>query len=100
MPNASMGSRHHAAPLFDSLKQFVDRDQAPFYSPGHKGGRTLDPWFRAHLADVDLNNLPDTDTLHCPEGPIAEAEELIADAWGVGASFILVQRSPRGNIAV
>ena len=92
--------RHDAAPLFDSLKRFVERDQAPFYSPGHKGGRTLDPWFRGHLADVDLNNLPDTDTLHCPEGPIADAEELIADAWGVGKSFILVQGSTSGNIAV
>jgi arginine decarboxylase len=95
-----MGSKHHAAPLFDALKQFVERDQAPFYSPGHKGGRTLDPWFRAHLADVDLNNLPDTDTLDCPEGPIAEAEALMADAWGVGKSFILVQGSTSGNIAV
>jgi arginine/lysine/ornithine decarboxylase len=91
---------HDAAPLFDSLKRFVERDQAPFYSPGHKGGRTLDPWFREHLADVDLNNLPDTDTLHCPEGPILEAERLIADAWGVGQSFILVQGSTSGNIAV
>jgi arginine/lysine/ornithine decarboxylase len=91
---------HDAAPLFDSLKRFVERGQAPFYSPGHKGGRTLDPWFREHLADVDLNNLPDTDTLHCPEGPILEAEALIADAWGVGKSFILVQGSTSGNIAV
>ncbi|MCW2515779.1 MAG: arginine decarboxylase [Mycobacterium sp.] len=91
---------HDAAPLFDSLRRFVERDQAPFYSPGHKGGRTLDPWFREHLAEVDLNNLPDTDTLHCPEGPILEAEQLIADAWGVGQSFILVQGSTSGNIAV
>jgi arginine decarboxylase len=91
---------HTAAPLFDALRRFVERGQAPFYSPGHKGGRTLDPWFREHIADVDLNNLPDTDTLHCPEGPIAEAERLIADAWGVGKSFILVQGSTSGNIAV
>ncbi|BBZ26046.1 arginine decarboxylase [Mycolicibacterium madagascariense] len=91
---------HGAAPLFDSLRRFVERGQAPFYSPGHKGGRTLDPWFRDHLADVDLNNLPDTDTLHCPEGPIAEAEALIADAWGVGKSFIMVQGSTSGNVAV
>ncbi|TPG34902.1 aminotransferase class I/II-fold pyridoxal phosphate-dependent enzyme [Mycolicibacterium hodleri] len=92
--------KHGAAPLFDSLKEFVERGQAPFYSPGHKGGRTLDPWFREHLANVDLNNLPDTDTLHCPDGPIAEAEALIADAWGVGQSFILVQGSTAGNMAV
>ncbi|MCV7287960.1 aminotransferase class V-fold PLP-dependent enzyme [Mycolicibacterium wolinskyi] len=91
---------HEAAPLFEALRRFVERDQAPFYSPGHKGGRTLDPWFRDHIAAVDLNNLPDTDTLHCPEGPILAAEELIADAWGVGASFILVQGSTSGNIAM
>ena len=91
---------HDSAPLFDSLRQFVEREQAPFYSPGHKGGRTLDPWFRDHIAAIDLNNLPDTDTLHCPEGPILEAERLIADAWGVGQSFILVQGSTSGNIAV
>ncbi|BBY27520.1 aminotransferase class I/II-fold pyridoxal phosphate-dependent enzyme [Mycolicibacterium sediminis] len=91
---------HASAPLFDSLRRFVERDQAPFFSPGHKGGRTLDPWFRDHIAAIDLNNLPDTDTLHCPEGPILEAERLIADAWGVGESFILVQGSTSGNVTV
>jgi arginine decarboxylase len=91
---------HSAAPLFDALRRFVEREQAPFYSPGHKGGRTLDPWFRDHIAALDLNNLPDLDTLHCPEGPILEAERLIADAWGVGQSFILVQGSTGGNVAV
>lgn len=78
----------------------MERDQAPFYSPGHKGGRTFDPWFRANIAALDLNNLPDTDTLHCPEGPILAAEQLIADAWGVPQSFMMVQGSTGGNIAV
>jgi arginine/lysine/ornithine decarboxylase len=91
---------HATAPLFDALRRFVEREQAPFYSPGHKGGRTLDPWFRDHIAALDLNNLPDTDTLHCPKGPILEAERLIADAWGVGQSFMLVQGSTSGNIAM
>jgi arginine decarboxylase len=93
-------STHGEAPLFSSLRQFVSRHQAPFYSPGHKGGRTLDPWFRANIAALDLNNLPDTDTLHCPTGPIAEAERLIADGWGVAQSFMLVQGSTAGNITM
>jgi arginine decarboxylase len=93
-------SVHKEAPLFASLRAFVARDQAPFYSPGHKGGRTLDPWFRTHIAEIDLNNLPDTDTLHCPTGPIADAERLIADAWGVAESFMLVQGSTAGNITM
>ncbi|MDT0551060.1 ornithine decarboxylase, partial [Streptomyces sp. DSM 41529] len=91
---------HDAAPLLEALRTVGERDQAPLDSPGPKGGRTLDPWFRDHSAAVDLNNLPDTDTLHCPEGPILAAEQLIADAWGVGQSFILVQGSTSGNIAV
>jgi len=91
---------HAEAPLFDCLRQFVERDQAPFFSPGHKGGRSLDPWFRENIAAIDLNNLPDTDTLHCPSGPIAEAEQLIADAWGAAESFMLVQGSTSGNIAM
>lgn len=88
------------APLLEALRAFVEREQAPFYSPGHKGGRSLDPWLRANIAAVDLNNLPDLDTLHCPEGPIADAERLIAHAWGTGQSFIMVQGSTGGNIAV
>lgn len=95
-----MGSDQTAAPLFDALREFVERDQAPFYSPGHKGGRTLDPWLREHIAAVDLNNLPDLDTLHCPTGPILAAETLIAQTWGSGASFMMVQGSTGGNIAV
>lgn len=95
-----MGSeRHTRAPLFEALREFVEREQAPFYSPGHKGGRTLDPWLREHIAAVDLNNLADLDTLHCPSGPISDAETLIADAWGAKASFIMVQGSTGGNIA-
>ncbi len=94
------GGDHSRAPLLDALRTFVERDQAPFYSPGHKGGRTLDPWLRDNIAAVDLNNLPDTDTLHCPEGPILAAEQLIADAWGVPQSFVMVQGSTGGNIAV
>ena len=95
-----MGSDQTDAPLFGAVRRFVERDQAPFYSPGHKGGRTLDPWFRDHIAAIDLNNLPDLDTLHCPTGPIRDAEALIADAWGAAASFMLVQGSTGGNIAV
>lgn len=71
----------------------------PFYSPGHKGGRTLPPAFTERIAELDLNNLPDTDTLHCPTGPILEAERLLADAYGVLQSFILVGGSTAGNIA-
>ena len=53
---------HEAAPLLDSLRRFVERDQAPFYSPGHKGGRTLDPWFREHIAAEKIPAMRNADT--------------------------------------
>ena len=90
---------HARAPLFEGVKAFADRRQAPFYSPGHKGGRSMPDEFRLHIAELDLNNLPDTDTLHCPSGAIGEAQDLLADAYGVDRSFILVGGSTEGNIA-
>jgi arginine/lysine/ornithine decarboxylase len=96
---AGMPLRHEAAPLLASALAFIARDQAPFYSPGHKGGRSLDPALRASLAELDLNNLPDTDTLHCPTGAIREAETLLSDAYGVDHSYMLVGGSTSGNIA-
>jgi arginine/lysine/ornithine decarboxylase len=89
----------HRAPLFEASLRFADALRAPFYSPGHKGGRSLPAAFRERLAELDLNNLPDTDTLACPTGPILEAERLLAGAYGVRRSFILVGGSTSGNIA-
>jgi arginine decarboxylase len=92
--------RHSNAPLLASALAFIERKQAPFYSPGHKGGRTLDPVLRKNLAALDLNNLPDTDTLHCPTGAIMEAEKLLADAYGVDRTSMLVGGSTSGNIGM
>jgi len=86
-------------PLFDAIRAFVDRRQAPFYSPGHKGGRSLPREFVERLCEWDLNNLPDTDTLHCPTAGIRDAQELLAQAYGVAHSYMLVGGSTAGNVA-
>ena len=91
--------KHDRAPLFESMENFRQRLVAPFYCPGHKGGRSLPPELKGSLGIYDLNNLPDTDTLHCPSGPILEAEELVADAYGVDRSFLMVGGSSLGNMA-
>jgi arginine decarboxylase len=88
-----------STPLYDAILRFVERGQAPFYSPGHKGGRTLPPEFRSRLAEFDLNNLPDTDTLHCPTAAIHAAQVLLAQAYGVARSYLLVGGSTAGNVA-
>lgn len=90
---------HDRAPLWENIDEFRRRLRAPFYCPGHKGGRSLPPELNAAMGSCDLNNLPDTDTLHCPTGPIREAEELVADAYGVDRSFFMVGGSSLGNMA-
>lgn len=90
---------HQRVPLMESLQRFRDQLHAPFYCPGHKGGRTLPPELATSFGALDLNNLPDTDTLHCPSGPILEAEELLADAYGVDKSYFMVGGSSLGNMA-
>jgi arginine/lysine/ornithine decarboxylase len=86
-------------PLYESCKDFLAGQAAPLYCPGHKGGRTLPEEFRLSIAELDLNNLAETDTLHCPSGPIRDAEGLLAEAYGVKDSFMLVGGSTSGNIA-
>ena len=96
----SASNRNHArAPLYENIESFRQRLIAPFYCPGHKGGRSLPPELQGYLGEFDLNNLPDTDTLHCPTGPIREAEELVADAYGVDRSFLMVGGSSLGNMS-
>lgn len=91
-------NRQFIAPLYRALETFANREQARFFVPGHKGGRSLPDAFKARLAEFDVTNLPDTDTLHCPNGPIAEAQTLLAEAYGADRSFILVGGSTSGNI--
>ena len=92
-------SKHDRAPLMECIENFQQRLRAPFYCPGHKGGRSLPTELSGSLGEFDLNNLPDTDTLHCPSGPIREAELLLADAYGVRRSFFMVGGSSLGNMA-
>ena len=98
-PVVAVACKHDRAPLFENIEKFRQRLRAPFYCPGHKGGRSLPAELGESLGSYDLNNLPDTDTLHCPTGPIREAEELVADAYGVDRSFLMVGGSSLGNMA-
>lgn len=98
-PVSSAEREHHRAPLWENIQTFREQLKAPFYCPGHKGGRSLPAELMTNWASCDLNNLPDTDTLHCPSGSMREAEQLLAYAYGVQRSFMLVGGSSLGNMA-
>lgn len=78
-------------PLFDALKEYVNRETIPFHVPGHKKGVGIDEEFKSFIGDnpfkIDVTVFKLVDSLHHPTGPIKKAQELAADAYGSDASF-------------
>ena len=84
----------HSAPLLAIAQDYLDVDHAPFYMPAHKRGQSIDRELLALLGDrlffLDLPELPDL------EEPIAQAEELAADAYGSDRAWFLTNGSTCG----
>lgn len=81
-------------PLFDALKEYVNRDTLPFHVPGHKKGIGMDDEFKNFIGEnpfkIDVTVFKLVDSLHHPKGPIKEAQELAADAYGADATFFSI----------
>ena len=65
---------------------YVDAGVIPFHTPGHKQGIGMERAFRDFVGDnvlaIDLTQIRGLDDLLQPEGPLVEAQELAADAFG------------------
>ncbi len=88
------------APLFEALLKHISKNPFSFHVPGHGRGKRLpeeliSPGGRS-LFSLDLTELPGTDDLHNPNGPIARAQELAACVYGAGKSFFLINGSTVG----
>ena len=82
-------------PLFTVLKdEYVRRDILPFHVPGHKRGKGVDKEFYNFMGEapfsIDVTIFKMVDGLHHPKSCIKEAQELVADAYGVKHSFFAV----------
>ncbi|WP_291653654.1 aminotransferase class I/II-fold pyridoxal phosphate-dependent enzyme [Clostridium sp.] len=81
-------------PLFDALKEYVNRDTLPFHVPGHKKGVGIDKEFKNFIGEnpfkIDVTVFKLVDSLHHPTGPIKKAQELVADAYEAHASFFSI----------
>lgn len=82
-------------PLFTVLKdEYVGRNILPFHVPGHKRGRGVDKEFFNFMGEapfsIDVTIFKMVDGLHHPKSCIKEAQELLADAYGVKHSFFAV----------
>jgi arginine decarboxylase len=90
-------------PIIDSLQEWVSKSHAPFYTPGHKRGRGMNPTLTKRWGDAvfgwDLPELPELDNLHAPAGIIQQAQALAAEVFGAQQTWFLVNGSTAGVIA-
>jgi arginine decarboxylase len=90
-------------PLLDALRDRTNHPHAPFYAPGHKRGQGISgplvDLFGATVFRSDLPELPELDNLFNPEGAIAEAQDLAAEAFGAKSTRFLANGSTCGIIA-
>lgn len=88
-------------PIVDALIQFQKKQPISFHVPGHKHGILSGLPKEIHPAlSYDLTELTGLDDLHYPEGVIHEAQLLLAEAYGAKESFLLVNGSTVGNLAM
>ncbi|NUN63350.1 aminotransferase class V-fold PLP-dependent enzyme [Pseudanabaena biceps] len=82
------------APLLQAAQHYLDVDDAAFYMPAHKRGKSIDRELQtlmgANVFRLDLPELPDL------EEPIALAEELAAEAYGSDRAWFLTNGSTCG----
>lgn len=98
-------NKHIKAPLVEALRQAVEHPTYQFHIPGHTKGHGVYRVFRkligknALLIDTtdEFDNLG---TLNPPTGPIKQAEDLAAKAFGAKKTFFLLNGSTVGNLAI
>ncbi|GAA0353254.1 aminotransferase class I/II-fold pyridoxal phosphate-dependent enzyme [Bacillus horti] len=91
------------APIMEGLLEFNQQDPVRFHVPGHKGQAILSaehkPYF-APMLRLDVTEVGELDDLHHPQGMIAEAQRLAAEAFFADQSYFLVNGSTVGNMAM
>ncbi len=93
------------APIVEALKQAYENPTYQFHIPGHTKGKAVFKDFRKLIGEKALS-IDTTDefdnlgTLHPATGPIKEAQELAAEAFGAKKTFFLLNGSTAGNLAI
>ncbi len=85
--------------LYEAVMNYAHSEPARFHMPGHKGGRRMCGELQS-VSKLDVTELPGLDDLNSPSGAIAELERRFAGMYGAKSSFLLVNGSTAGNIAM
>ena len=93
------------APIVEALRKAYENPTYQFHIPGHTKGKGVFKDFKKLIGEKALN-IDTTDefdnlgTLHPATGPIKEAQELAAEAFGAKKTFFLLNGSTAGNLAL
>lgn len=93
------------APIVEALKQLKENPTYQFHIPGHTKGQGIYPAFKKiigknALAIDTTDEFDNLGTLHPATGPIKEALDLAAKAFGAKRTFFLLNGSTVGNMAL
>ncbi len=109
IPGQSEGSSGDLAnietPILDAIEKTLLNPSIPLHIPGHARGEGVLPRFKEIFGEKIIN-LDTTDEfsglgkLYPADGPVARAQELMAELYGVQKSFFLINGSSVGNMAL
>lgn len=93
------------APIVEALKKTIETPTYQFHIPGHTKGHGIFPEFKKLIGSKALlidttDEFDNLGTLNPPTGPIKEAQEFAAKAFGAKKTFFLLNGSTVGNIAL
>ncbi|MFT8887804.1 MAG: aminotransferase class I/II-fold pyridoxal phosphate-dependent enzyme [Ethanoligenens sp.] len=91
-------AEQQTAPLFEAMERYVHTDMVHFDVPGHKKRNSPEIMeaFGEKVLRMDANSTPELDMLGKPTGVIAQAEKLLAQAYGADEAFFLVNGTTSG----
>lgn len=81
--------------LYNTIAGFTRQDRISFHMPVHGGGALYGNPAQDFLS-LDVTELPATDNLACPSGPIAQMHENMARLFGADHAHVLVGGSSAG----
>ncbi len=87
-------------PVVQALKNYKEKDMAPFSMPGNKQGRGFSEDLRTLIAFGDITEVDGMDNLHKPQGVLKRAQELLASYYGSRKAYFLVNGSTSGNLTM
>ena len=91
-------------PLLEELLKYHNEKNLLLSMPGNKSGigflgDEFGEKFVNRLGFLDITEVDPLDNLHCPEGIIKEAQELLAKTYKAKKAYFLVNGSSSGNLA-